>query len=238
MNREDAIKKIRKCMAMAQGASGVEAAAALRQAQALMAQHQLDEQGVQLASVKEASVKAQLQPIVNWEANLANLVADGFGCELISKGGEEYKPGQGWKSARKWVYIGVDAAPEVAVYAFDVLATQCVKARRAHMAEQSKNCKPKTRTARGDAFALAWVRAVHALVQSFATGEAHAELLKAHMAKQYPTLASAKIKHRDQRRNVGDSAAHGFEAGKNARLHRGVGGIEERRLLPSPGGPT
>ncbi len=226
MNREDAIKKIRKCMAMAAGATGAEAAAALRQAQALMRDHQVNEEGVAQSSVMEVNAKAVLKPIVSWEAALVLLIADAFGCHVIST----HKL-TAMRLVRQWRLIGVDAAPEVAAYAFEVLAGQCTKARRAHMAEQSKNCKPRTRTARGDAFAAGWVRAVEALIERFANGAQHAEVVKAYVAKNYPSLASASIKRREEGRNVKDSAWHGRQAGKRATLHHGMGGLEERAQI-------
>ena len=49
MNREDALKKIKKCLALSRSANEHEAAVALRQAQHLMREHGLREQDVSLA---------------------------------------------------------------------------------------------------------------------------------------------------------------------------------------------
>ena len=56
MNRDDALKKIKKCLALGRSASEHEAAAAMRQAQKLMEQFGLREQDVSLADVAEVKV--------------------------------------------------------------------------------------------------------------------------------------------------------------------------------------
>jgi hypothetical protein len=227
MTHDEALKKIRKCMALA-----------LRQAQALMRQHQVDEEGLALATVQEHQARTLFKPLLGWEVELVTCVADAFGCDVISITRRDTREvGElhmlvAPAARRYWCLIGVDAAPEVAAYAFEVLGTQCVKDRRAHMGAQSKNCKPATRTARGDAFAVGWVRAVRALVEHFANGERHDALLGAYMTQHYPALAKAKVKRREERRNVKNSAWDGHKAGQRAQLHRGVGGLAERLLLP------
>jgi Protein of unknown function (DUF2786) len=231
MDRDSAIDKIKKCLNLAKSANQNEAATALRQAQALMREHGLDEEGVDLASVQENDVRAKFMPILAWEADLAMTVADAFGCKVI----DTYRR-DGWASLRAkrlryWRFVGVTAAPEIAGYTFEVLGGQCVRERRAHVGRQSKNCKPATRTARGDAFAMGWVIGVRALVERFAGGETNANLLTAYMAKNYPSLDSAKVKHRDLGRNVKDDAQLGRQAAKRATLHHDVGSPIERKLI-------
>lgn len=237
MNRDDAIRKIRACLARASSSNETEAAAAMRQAQALMREHGLDADGVELASVREHEVKACFKPVLAWEADLIGVVAGAFGCEVISTVKIDGKmQGLRWpmREVRYWRLIGIDAAPEVAAYAFEVLAGQCVRARRTHIGRQSKNCKASTKAARGDLFARGWVWAVRDLVDRFAGTAHNKELVARFMREKYPALGAAKIQHRDRGRNVRDDDVAGAIAGRRATLNRGVGGLPERRLIGRP----
>ncbi len=232
MTRDEALAKIRKCLALSKSANETEAATALRHAQALMREHGLDDEGVELASVVEVDVRSSFMPVLSWEARLAGLVADAFGCEVLST----YKVDRvdilsGIRPDRYWRLIGVGAAPEIAGYTLEVLSRQCVRARRAYIGQQSKNCKPATKAARGDAFAGGWVRGVAALVERFATGDRNAALVAAYMAKTYPSLGSVKPKQRDAGRNVKDAWHDGRLSGANATLNHGVGSPLERKLI-------
>ena len=233
MNRDDALRKIRACLARASSANENEAAAAMRQAQTLMREHGLDADGVELASVKEHDARACFQPILGWEAELVGMIADAFGCEVVStvKADIEHLS---MRALRYWRLIGVNAAAEVAAYAFEVLSAQCVKARRAHICRQSKNCKPATKAARGDLFAMGWVRAVRDLVERFAGSGHNAELVERYMRQRYPSLGKARVQHRDRGRNVRDDDLAGAQAGRRAVLSRGVGGAAERKLIGGP----
>lgn len=150
MTRDEALDKIKKCLALAASPEAHEAAAALRQAQKLMAQFGLSEADVTLADVAEVRQQAQNVPMVPWEVALASLVATAFGCETYTTQRPKLGKGLQVRRLRYYVFIGVGPAPEVAGYAFDVLACQCAKDRRRHIGQQSKNCKPKTKVARGD----------------------------------------------------------------------------------------
>ncbi|MFT4243526.1 MAG: DUF2786 domain-containing protein [Acidovorax sp.] len=170
MNRDDALKKIKKCLALSRSASEHEAAAALRQAQALMREHGLREQDVSLADVNEVMVKATTTAANAWELRLVGMIAEAFGCETFGQLEGRYNDAGNFVRSRHWVFVGMHAAPTVAGYACEVLLRQCAKARLAHIAKQPKNCKPITKTARGDAFAMGWVQGAELLVDRFHRG--------------------------------------------------------------------
>ena len=69
MDKQTAIEKIRKCLALAKSANEHEAAAALRQAQALMRKYGVEDGDILMAEVSEARVKAgaKTKP-VKWKA--------------------------------------------------------------------------------------------------------------------------------------------------------------------------
>lgn len=66
MTRDEALQKIKKCLALAASPEQHEAAAAMRQAQKLMQQFGLSEVDVSLADVSEAGQKAVNAPLPLW----------------------------------------------------------------------------------------------------------------------------------------------------------------------------
>lgn len=232
MDRATALDKIKKCLALSQSANPHEAAAGLRQAQKLMAEHGIRDEDLQLSDVAESSTASSGVVITAWDARLTHMVAEAFGCEVITTIGRRLGKHLNFKRKRDVCFIGVGAASEVAAYCYDVLLRQVLRDRRAHMAKQPKNCKAATRLARGDAFALAWVSGVRALVDRLAGTEANQRLLEAYVQKHHPGLVSTKPKNRAVGRNVKDDSYHaGMQAGRKAQLDRGVGGPMQQEQL-------
>jgi len=120
----------------------------------------------------------------------------------------------------------------VAGYAYEVLSRQCAKARLAHIQKQPKNCKPITKTSRGDEFAKGWVIAVATLVESFANPETNEQLLLAYLEDKHPELKKAKTRDTTKGRKLdyGHRLA-GYKAGENAELNRGVGAVRQELLV-------
>lgn len=232
MNREDALKKIKKCLALSRSANEHEAAVALRQAQALMRDHGLREQDVSLADVVEVRVKASSTAANAWELRLVGVIADAFGCETFGKLGGHYNNAGNFVRTRHWVFVGMQAAPTVAGYACEVLLRQCVKSRLAHIAKQPKSCKPITKTARGDAFAMGWVAAALQLVERFAQPKADKALLLTYIEQQHGELTKGKARDTTKARKTdwGHFSA-GHRSGQDAQLNRGVGGMPAQGLL-------
>ena len=223
MTRDEALQKIKKCLALA-ASSNEHEAAALRQAQKLMAQFDLTTTDVDLTDVSEQQQKAQNVPLVNWEANLAQMVAEAFGCDLFTRVSRGWPALGQMRSTRFFVFIGVGAAAEVATYAFDVLSRQCAKDRRAYISKQPKNCKPKTKVARGDTYALGWISSIQEKLEAFAGNQQHQELIARHMELNHPEMGKIKPKDRITGKNItGDDFFHGRKAGRQADLNHGLG---------------
>ena len=230
MDKETAIDKIKKCLALAKSDNPHEAAAALRQAQKLMALYKVDALDISLADVSEEMVKAQNIAMIDWETALANLIAGAFGCKNYSRRGRKVNGNMRVVRYHNIVFVGVGSAPLVAQYAFDVLSRQCGKARRAHIAAQPKRCLSSTKTARGDEFAYGWVHGVEKLVERFAGNTSNDELIGQYLAKMHPEMQQVTSKDRSTGRNTkGDYAAGKIAAG-NAKLDRGVGANKQERL--------
>ncbi|WP_219211888.1 DUF2786 domain-containing protein [Variovorax boronicumulans] len=231
MNRDDALKKIKKCLALAKSTNPNEAGIAMRQAQRLMAEHgvSLDDVALSDVSVVKCSTRTNSQP--RWEVSLARMIAEAFGCDLIWLS-EDRMLGSRRVIHREVAFIGIASAPQVAAYAWDVLSRQCAKARLAHLRKQPARCKPITLTARGDEFAMGWVHAAHQLLDAFANSERNVLLIEQYKAQTWPDSTTFKAKDRTIGRNVTTTdRAAGFVAGLEAQLNRGVGGVPERALL-------
>ena len=232
MDRESAISKIKKCLAFARSADTNEANTAMRQAQKLMEAFKLNEQDVSLADVSEARTPVQSNAMPLWEVCLARMIAEAFGCERYVT--SDYIIGaRGARTwGRLWVFVGVSGAADVAQYAMEVLARQCAKDRADYVGKQRKSIKAKTKTARGDAFALAWVSAVSKAVERLAGQEKDTLLLQTYMQRNHPDMGSIAPKDRTVSRHVNDdSYRQGSQAGAKARLDRGIGGKGEQAQL-------
>lgn len=232
MNRDDALKKIKKCLAMARSDNPTEAGTAMRQAQKLMAEFDLSEHDVTLADVTEAKAKAATVAANAWEVELANMVAEAFGCEMYCNRQGKYNDAGNFVRHLFYIFVGLHSAAEVAAYAFEVLSRQCAKARLVHIRLQPKNCKPITKTARGDAFAEGWVLAVRGLLQRFAQPEADKALVLIYMQAKHPNMSKADVRNTTAGRKLdyGHRLA-GHAAGRKAELNRGVSGLQERKAL-------
>nr|WP_314710621.1 DUF2786 domain-containing protein [uncultured Comamonas sp.] len=224
MTRDEALKKIQKCLALAASPEQHEAAAALRQAQKLMEQFGLSECDVSLADVHEHKQKAPSAPLVRWESALASLVAEAFGCEFFTTTGKVLVQHLfAYRNTRDFVFVGLGVAPEIAGYAFDVLSRQCSKDRRSYIGRQSKNCKPKTKVARGDLYAEGWVSGVRGKLQAFAGTPSNEALIRQYMSTKYSEMSDEKTKDRTTGKNVTPTDfGHGYQAGRAADIHHGL----------------
>lgn len=225
MNQDRILDKIKKCLELAKGkgSNPNEAEIALRQAHKLMEYYNLEMGDVLASMAGEAKVPAGSdgEPPA-WRTRLAGVCGDAFGTHMIIT--------MNWIEPAWFKFVGCGAAPELSGYAYQVLERQLQKARRDFLATQ-KRCKRSTKVARGDAFAHGWIDAVYLKVQDFAgVDDSIAEAIQAYMAKNYPKLGTAKMKRRKLKgRDEGASVA-GYQAGKSAQLHQGIGHQPVARL--------
>ena len=158
---ERVIRKIKRCLALSKSSNENEAATAMRQAQALMREYRLTELDVHLSDVGEVEsgvARAKRRP--TWDRQLSSIVADAFGCQPFSR--------RHWcrttsRIVDRALFVGVNPAPQIAMYAYETLLAKLALARREYVAQvragKQYSCySPETA---GDHFALAWVSAVH-----------------------------------------------------------------------------
>jgi hypothetical protein len=223
--KERILDKIRKCMALATSAGEHEAAAALRQARALMAAHDISDLEMRAIDVDAKACRAgAVTNPPKWEAELASRLARIFGCRLIMIR-------EDWYTA-SWSFVGISPANDVAAYAFDVLFRQCKRAREAHIRDALKRCKRSTKTRRADLFCEGWICTATSHILPLESGPSSREAIDAYMDLNHASAGTLKPADRNAGRQLSEreyrSFAAGKHAGQSAQLNQGVG------MAPAP----
>jgi len=225
-HRDRIIDKVKKCLALAKSSNEHEAAAALRQAQKLMAAHGIRDLDVEHADMQEEHARAgAARNPARWECELAMRVARVFDCAVCLVCA--YPVG-------RWAFVGVAPSGEIARYAFEVLFRQAKRARAQYIKTALKRCTT-TRTRRADLFCEGWMATATALVWDFTGNEAAQTRATAYLEeKRKPT--TGKVRDRNAGRSLSErdyaDKLAGHLAGRHAQLNRGVGGVGERAALP------
>ena len=233
MNKEKYLAKIKKLLNLARKATNQnEAAAALRQAQNLMKQHGVSELEAEFSSISEASSKgspshAQTPPkYMGW---LVEVINRAFGVQAMF----DWRYGKYGTPRRVVTFYGPDSRPQIAAYAFDVLARQMTAARKEYIAGIHKNTKAATRTARADLFCEGWANGVYQIVAELAPTESETTLMAAYKQRQMDSGAAKTSSYREAREcsRSNEAATAGYLSGRNAKLSHGVNGATSETKL-------
>jgi len=225
--RTRVLDKIKKCLALSKSANEHEAAAALRQAQVLMRQHNLTQAGVEASSINRASANAgaAYRP-TKWDESLVVCVAAQFACQALLLRPRHQQV--------RWLFLGSGQNPEVAAYTYHVLRRQLLEAKRQFVSKNFPDASPGSKRKLGGLFCMGWVEAVATIVASFAhvPDAEHTAALAAYMQQHHPDAKDKKQKARTRQVSQVEYAAyrHGLEQGGNAQLHRGVSGSGQALL--------
>lgn len=219
MDRKTAISKIRKCLRLSKSTEPHEAAAALRQAQALMHEYGVDEHELDGESVGESWVKssASARP-ARFEVRLASVIAGAFGCEIVFTRRQNRTCTQ---IIGGYAFIGVASAEQIASYAFTVLARQLRAARAGYIAGALRRCNTRNRTARADHFCEGWVSAACQLVTPADVAGENARQLLGYMRVHYADTRAIVPRTREVARHVDPmrDRLNGFVDGQSAVLN-------------------
>lgn len=240
--------KIKKCLALSASDNPHEAAAAMRQARALMAAHGVSTEQISLADIGEGQAKsrtmARNKP-AQWEGALAAMVGKAFGCQMmLQRTVASDRPAKAINQG-SYIFVGIAAQAQVAAYTFDVLARKCRKARSDWISENLTGISgaqggKRMATSLGNEFALGWVAQVVKLVQDFA----HPEHVDKAIAAYIESKAAASDgrdggemfrtnKNTDNERARLAARLMGQESAKGESLHRPVHGREQVLLAGS-----
>lgn len=220
MTRDQVIRKVRACLALAGSSNPNEAAAAMRQAQALMRKYGIDQDTIELSEVRTETASAARRGMPGWMTALVATVADALGCKSYF--------GRSWHGPDRVHFVGVGAQPKLAHYAFAVLRRQLTADREAFY--RTTRGKRINRVGRADQFALAWVFAVQEQVERFA-GKVP-EIVERAMDIKSRELGLQKHEPRLNGSGKPDPRAvnAGYGAGGKAQLNHGVGADVVPRL--------
>jgi len=215
MDKDKALDKIRKLLALAGSDNANEAATALRQAQKMMRMYGIDDDAVRLSAVHSETVTSGRQSVPDWSWQLAWVVSKAFGCrvwiESVYLGSDQIK------------MIGVGAKPKIATYAYTIFRRK-LTADRAIYYRKTRG-KRINRVRRADQFAFAWVVSVEHEVNRFA------ESIPGIVERAYELAISSRQMSTFKAKELGDidvKAFHeGRNAGANATLQQGVGGYQQ-----------
>ena len=227
MTRAQALRRIRACLRLGASSEPHEAAAALRQAQALMREHGVSEAEAELAEVQTATRpmgRARTPPA--YLVQCANMVASAMGARII------YDPMRlrSGGFAGRVVFVGCGPRAEIAAYAYVVLGRQLADG-RAECLRRNRRLKRASRTRRADLWCQAWVEGAARHVQALALPSREQDLVERYMAGKDLTTRTG----RESLPKARDVATwlDGFAHGNAARLHHGVGARSRPTALPA-----
>ncbi|MCW7552567.1 DUF2786 domain-containing protein [Endozoicomonas gorgoniicola] len=221
MSDKKVLAKIKKCLALAKSSNANEAATALRQAQALMEKHNVNDETIALSGIEtaECSVGTVRNPPQYHQA-LVSLMKRAFGVEPLYL--------VDWECT-KVKFIGMESQALVASYAYEVLYRQLKKDRSAYM-KTLRRYRKVNKTRKADLFALHWVIGVYEKVQEFVQSEENKALINRYMDAEHSKVEPTKQRTHKAKAQDRDAIYSGYQAGKNADLHRGMSGDETKRL--------
>lgn len=220
MDKQTAIKKIQKCLALSKSSEPNEAAAALRQAQKLMEQFDVEHPELLASSVSESWSKSSvIKTPPRYEVRLASMIARAFGCELMFS--RQLSASQ-LSIDGGYSFIGVSAAPEVASYSYCVLRRQLKKARGNYI-RTALNRHRKNKTAAADIYCEGWVSSVQDSVLKANVNKEHKESIDAYKQLNYADTKQLQVKKRTIKAD--DAWRHhrsGLIDGQNVKLTNGI----------------
>lgn len=214
-NNDRILKKVMKCLELSKSDNEHEAAAALRQAQALMKKHNLSLGDVEASKLEVHQVGGDYRRPPKWKTMLHYSVAEAFQCSCFHRGGNP-------------VFVGLSPAPKVAAYAVEVLERQLLQNKKQYMTNlKSKHTLDRSTSVKvGKGFAEGWVIGCAEKVEEFATPLTERE--EASHKSRIVSHFGVTIKPWGKRKSALDDAAGrfgswaGYEHGQQAQIHAGM----------------
>jgi hypothetical protein len=225
MNDDKIFRKLEKLLNLSKSSNEYEAALALQRAQKLMQEHNIDVKSIAMSKMGEHTtdqvVKAQY--VEAWVNNLAWLVATTFGVKWF----KTYTPSREYnKNGKSTItFYGNKQRAELAIYCYEVLSKQILKARREYTKTLPSYLKDKWKWS--DSFCLGWVQAVESKVKALSIDEEEELLIEEYKTKNLPAIHSFTPPKGDLKVSA---LWDGYDDGQNAELHAGVSGQETVKI--------
>jgi len=236
MTSDQAMRKVLRCLRMSKASNPHEAAAALRQARALMKKFGLTESDAAASEITSADAPTRSRGgmVPNSVAVLAAIIAEGYRCEVLIKRVRDHA-GRG---STRIAFHGLSSDAQVSAYAFTVLRRQLDADKSVHLKNEERRRRRRYTQAKrsqlGELFAMGWAYAVRDLFPRAEVSDAHQQALQTAIAKLTPNKVGlgSKTKKPETSDEISMQVA-GVLAGTNAKLHRGVGGNDRQPSQPS-----
>ena len=221
-DRKRAMDKIQKCLRLSQSSEPHEAAAALRQAQALMQKFSIDENELHGIEVKSVLVLTPEPPKTRFPMYLgaiASLICRAFDAQAMYEVG--VRNGNYRQGVRYFVAGG--RAPLVE-YAHEVIWRQLTQAWN----EYRKNRIHDSQVGERSSFWLGWIAAVESKVMAFGATDKEKEVV----AQAMTEFAGGSLRPAKQQNIAMDSRATraGFDAAGDFSIHRPMGGSTQKMI--------
>ncbi len=221
-DRKRAMDRIQKCLRLSQSSEPHEAAAALRQAQALMQKFSIDENELHGIEVKSVLVLTPEPPKTRFPMYLsaiATLICRAFDAQAI------YEVGMRNGNYRQGVrYFVAGGRVQLVEYAHEVIWRQLTQAWN----EYRKNRIHDSQLGERTSFWLGWIAAVESKVMAFGATDKEKEIV----AQEMNRFAGGALRPAKQQSVAMDSRATraGFDAAGDFSIHRPMGGQTQKML--------
>lgn len=226
MDRQTALRKVLRCLRLAASSNPHEAAAALRQARAMMDEHGFTEADAYATEIHGAEAATRCRGAMPPQSLmfLIHVISAGFRCKPIVLREQGFY-GAGATTVK---FYGAGSDAEIAAYAFTVLRRQLESDKAKHTARVRKRANKE---ARGEQFAYGWITAVR---QQFAAADLADERKAAidlAVDRKHTNLRQTNGREigKNGRAGYGDQEA-GYIRGSKARVNPGIGDNGPRKL--------
>lgn len=223
MDKQKIISKIQKCLRLADSGNPNEAAAALRQAQAMMSKYGIRDEDVLSLGINEsvAGSGGYYNPPY-WALALSELIAEAFDCRVYLARREEAQP--------RFRFIGLEHSATVAAYSFTVLYRQLRQARRRFIKTLDLEDKREARR-QGNVFAQAWLFRIARVVAEFVGNPATQVAIDDYVQSQYGETTELLRDHAQPEMQDFEVILSGLKAAHAVHLFRPMHDTECRKVL-------
>ncbi|MEQ1178337.1 DUF2786 domain-containing protein [Acinetobacter nosocomialis] len=152
------LRKIKRCFELSKSSNEHEAALAIKQMQALMQKHGVNEKHIKAADVCEVSYELKVQKPAQWVLALHSAIAQALDCKSVISHCKYFNS--------DLVFIGVGSGPEIANYAFEVLFRKLKQNRAEYIENNLFRFKRANKTKLADAYCSGWVQNVYSKVKN------------------------------------------------------------------------
>lgn len=223
------MRRLKKILALSESSSPGEAAAAIQQAQKLMAKYDITQEGVAMSEITQTHVSAKSVELQGWEGALSSVVARAMGCAVIVATFKRMPGSMGIARPKANIqFAGTAVQTRIAAYAYTHLRKQLLDDLK-HVFDDAlvkagyKIAKKGSRASASErqSFAFGWAAAVEQKVKNISPAPAMLDKF-VHAATNGADPISFKKNTKLRSGNTQSFTKIGFAMGQSADLNKGV----------------